>query len=683
MVVKRLLLLCGVALSFLLSNGLPLAAADNVNLDFKEAPLTEFTQAISDLTGKNFVYDSKLRGKVTVNSPAGISSAEAYKLFLSVLNLKGYTVVPSGSVHKIIPIKEAKTSNLPTQLGDNGNEAYVTRMLRLEHLDAEVAATTILSPLVPRTSHITAYPPSNTLIITDSAANIKRLAAIIRKLDVPQAHLQIDIMRLQHAEAGDVAQVLNKALSHEQSDTRNRRARNVATAETEIKSRVLPYEYTNSLVILTPDEKLAKVRQLVQELDQEPQDKRSGIHVYYLENANAEELAKTLNEILTGISKQARNQARKNNTQLQEVSVTADKPTNSLIINATPEEYRVIQGIINKLDIKRKQVFVEALVMELSMDATTQLGISLQGAIETGSESAIIGASNTGDNGIATLSQSGDSQVPGLLTSAINGILLGGFASPIEVTGPNGSTMTVPALSALIDLSQKDTNLNVLSAPRLLTSDNEEAEIVVGDNVPIITSRLTDTGSTDGLAQSVSVERKDVALTLRITPQVTEGNLVRMEVYQEKTDVAESANTVGDTDQVGPTFSTRKLKNTVVVKDKNTVVLGGLISNKVDKSVTKVPVLGDVPLLGRLFRNSKTTEEKTNLLVFIRPHIIRTPGQLQKLRRRNQQALPPQAQQSLQEFSGYQQQQGADAQTPEAQKSRSQQPPGFVPGGKQ
>ncbi len=258
--------------------------------------------------------------------------------------------------------------------------------------------------------------------------------------------------------------------------------------------------------------------------------------------------------------------------------------------------------------------------------------------MEINGHSAVIGTGNlnTGSTGISSLAPNtsvGNGQLPSLLTQTVSGLLLGGLFSPITTTGPDGSTITIPAFSALIQLSQKSTDVNILSAPRLLTSDNEEAEIIVGSNVPVITSRLTDTGGT-GLAQSVAVERQDVALTLRFTPQITEGDLVRLNVYQEITDISESS--IGNINEVGPTFTKRQLRNSVLARDGQTIVLGGLIGSNIRTSENKIPFLGDIPLLGRLFRSKGSQAQKTNLLVFITPHIIRDGKDLNAITRRNQ-----------------------------------------------
>ena len=367
-------------------------AAGKVSLDFKDIELPDLIQTISELTGKNFIYDESVRGKVTIISPSSMSLDEAYRVFLTVLSVKGYTVVPSGEVNKIILTRQAKESNLPTAVEGgrrNVNEQYVTRIIPLQNVDASVLATTVLTPLVPKTSNIVAYAPTNTLIITDNAANIERLVQIIHELDVQTSQQVLEVLPLQYASAEDVAKIATDILSQASAVPRRGRARiNLRTAGSEQISKVLAYARTNSLVVMASSDDMATIKHLIGELDQKASLERSNINVYYLENADAETLAKTLNEIVTGIKSQPKNprtpQATKSAAlSTESVSITADKPTNSLIINSTPEDYEIIKGIIGQLDIKRKQVFVEALVLELSMDATEQLGASLQGAIAT------------------------------------------------------------------------------------------------------------------------------------------------------------------------------------------------------------------------------------------------------------------------------------------------------------
>lgn len=614
-------------------------AAGKVTLDFKDIELADLIQTISEMTGRNFIFDETVKGKITIISPTQMSMTDAYNLFLTVLNSKGFAVVPAGKFNKIVPTREVKENSLPTTLEGSSGEQYVTHLVPLQNVDATLLATTVLTPLVPKNSNIVAYAPANTLIITDTAANINRLLKIIQELDVASAFDALEIIPLQNASADEVAQICTQVIA--QMTAAPRRGRAAAGASPD--SKVLPYPRTNALVVLATGDDMATIKGLVRQLDQISTQARSHINVYYLENADAETLGKTLNEIFTGTqaqTRQARPTAAGQATALlanEPVSITADKPTNSLIINSNPEDYEIIQQIVKQLDVKRKQVFVEALILELSMDATQRLGASLQGAVEVGGDNFIFGSSNlnTGPVGLTSFAP-GASGLPSLLTQSIEGILLGGLFSPVTVPGLDGNPVTVPALSALIDATRSDADINILSAPRLLTSDNEEAEIIVGSNVPIISSRLTDTGSS-GLAQSVSVERKDVALTLRFTPQITEGNLVRLNVMQEITDF--SATSVGDPNQVGPTLTKRLVRNTVVAENGRTIVLGGLIGDNVQESIAKTPLLGDIPGIGWLFKRKNITSRKTNLLLFITPHIIRTGEDLAKVTRRSRDAM--------------------------------------------
>jgi general secretion pathway protein D len=618
------------------------ASEGRVTLDFKDVELTDLIQTISELTGENFLYDETVRGKVTIISPESMTLDEAYQLFNTVLNVKGYTVVPSGGINKIVPLKNAKESNLPTRAG--AREQVITRVFRLKHLDAAIVAPTVLIPLVPSTANVAAYAPSNSLIITDTGANIERLAKIIRELDQPDSEGEIEIVTLENSKAEDIAKILNEIMSQPAAAPASRRRSSLAGAGNAPVTKIIPYPAGRALILLAEREDMVVIKDLIARMDQDNNGTRSNINLFYLENADAVAMAATLNEILTGIKAEARAVKVEGQTagplSASPVTITADKPTNSLIINANPDDYRTIEEIITKLDIKRKQVYVEALILELSMDATQRLGVSLQGAANVGDDSLIIGSSNqnTGPVGFGDLVAGG----AGLLGQAVDGLLAGGFFNPITVTAPDGTKTTVPSLSVLIDLSKTDSDVNLLSAPRLLTSDNEEAEIIVGSNVPIITGRLTDTGSSDGLAQSVSVERQDVALILRFTPQITEGDLVRLNVYQEITDIAPATAalvaSVGSPSEVGPTFTKRVLRNTVLVENHKTVVLGGLIDTNVIESETKVPILGDIPGLGWLFKRTSTQESKTNLLIFINPTIIKSAEDLERVTGRNRKA---------------------------------------------
>ncbi len=592
-----------------------------VTLNFQNVELVDMIGTISELTGKNFVYDDSIRGKISIISPRPVSVDEAYRLFNTVLRVKGFTIVPAGKVNKIVPIRMAKEESLPIGNGKNLGEQFITRIIELKNLDATVIADTILRPLMPKTSYVVAHEPTNTIVITDSAANIKRLSQILSSLDKSWDSEMMEIVPLQYSDAEETAKLVMQIFEGGTAAPA-RGAKRGTSVQKKTRGQVFPYERTNRLMLLGDKKFIQRAKELIAQLDEKADMGRAGVHVYYLENAQAEQLSETLNKIISGEKKgPTGKQNGQTDTVFGDIVITADNPTNALIINATAQDYDHIQDLILSLDVKRTQVFVEALILSLSMDALLDLGVSLKGAADVGDDSVIFGASNTGRG----------SDDASLLSRAVDGILLGGMFNPIK-TMVNGKEVMVPSLSVLIGLSQTDTNVNVLSAPRLLTSNNEEAEIVVGENVPIITSK-----STDNAGNLVNtIERQDAALTLRFTPQITEGDMVRLKVFQEITSVTDPVGTV---DIVGPTFKKTLLTNTILARDGETVVLGGLFQTDKGESVTKVPFLGDIPLIGFLFKRTKEVEKKTSLLIFITPRIIRNSEDLREITRDNRKSF--------------------------------------------
>jgi general secretion pathway protein D len=596
-------------------------AADEmmITLDFQNVELVDMISTISELTGKNFLYDETVRGKVSILSPEPVSLDEAYRLFLTVLRVRGFTVVPAGGVNKIVALAAAKEETLPLTNQRGLGDQHVTRILSLKHLDATVAVETLLRPLMPRTSHVVAHQATNTIVITDTAENIERLNRLLSILDKTWDNDRIELVPLQYAVAADVAALTMQIFEGDGSSatTAGRAARQAQAGGKRVAGQVIPYERTNTLALQGEQLFIDQAKELIARLDVEVEAGFTGVHVYYLEHAEAEPLAETINQIIAGAARvpsaprtaEGQQQAAE---LFKDVKVTADKPTNSLIINASQDEFRNVMSLIGQLDIKRKQVFVEALIMDLSMNAVLELGTALQGAVDLGSDSIISAGSGMPLGGPSIVDPA-----TSVLTQAVEGILLGGLFNPISYS-VGGVDFTVPAVSALINLSQKDDNVNVLSAPRLLTSDNEEAEIIVGENVPIITSRSSTTGGENIIS---AVERQDAALILRFTPQITAGGLVRMKIHQEISGVKEVGG-VGTEDNVGPTLTKTLLRNSIVARDGETVVLGGLFRNQITKNITKVPLLGDIPVLGWLFKSTSDREEKRSLLIFITPRVI-------------------------------------------------------------
>ncbi|MBW6508626.1 MAG: type II secretion system secretin GspD [Desulfuromonadales bacterium] len=628
----KLLVLWLVILLFCVPGRIIATAAEEmlITLDFQNVELVDMISTISELTGKNFLYDETVRGKVSILSPQPVSLDEAYRLFLTVLRVRGFTVVPAGQVNKIVTLASAKEETLPFTAQRGLGDQHVTRILELRQLDATVAVETILRPLMPKTSHVVAHQATNTIVITDTAQNIERLNRLLNTLDKSWDRESVELLPLQYAEAADTAALAMQILEGGGGAApATRAARQAQSGGKRVAGQIIPYERTNTLAVQGEPAFIAQAKKLIAQLDVDVTTSFSGVHVYYLEHAEAVPLAETINQIVAGAARTPSvprtAEGQPTAVLFKDVKVTADKPTNSLIINASQDELRNVMALIGQLDIKRKQVFVEALIMDLSMRAVLELGTSLQGAVDLGSDSIISASTGGMPLGGPNIIPSGDD--PGVLKRAVEGILLGGLFNPISYS-VGGVDFTVPAVSALINLSESDSDVNILSAPRLLTSDNEEAEIIVGENVPIITSRATASGGGDNIISAV--ERQDAALILRFTPQITAGGLVRMKIHQEISGVKQEGG-VGDENDIGPTLTKTLLRNSIVARDGETVVLGGLFRNQVTKTVSKVPLLGDIPILGWLFKSTTDRDEKRSLLIFITPRVIADTEDLSRL----------------------------------------------------
>ncbi len=578
-----------------------------ITIDFDNVDIAVFVKYISELTGKNFIVDNAVKGNVTIISPTKISSEEAYKVFESVLEVNGFTTVPSGSVIKIVPAVEARSKNVETgfhKFPGESADKVVTQLIPLQYANPDELKK-VFAPLVSKTSVVISYPPTGMLIVTDVHSNIKRLLRIIREIDVPALSEEVTVMQLQHASAVAVSQSL--ATIFQETGARSRKAEparaGVAISDSVIK--IIPDERTNALIILANDADLSRVIQLVELLDKEVPRGAGDIQVYYLQHANAEELATVLSTLPTQQAGQA--QAGKAPLLSKDVQIVADKATNSLVITAKKADYLVVEDVIKKLDIPRRMVYIEALIMEVNVDKEFRLGIEWQAVnkLAGGSSGAIGGFSGNSD--FTNLSGL-QAQPPTLPT----GFSLGVVGEVINVNG-----VFFPSLAAMLQAFQNDTDVEIIATPQILTTDNEEAEIKVGENVPYITREEQ---SSSGLNYS-TYEYKDVGVTLKITPQINQEDIVRLKIFQEVIKLAE--NTV----QFRPTTLQRSAETTVIIKDESTVVIGGLIDETLNQGVSKIPILGDIPVLGALFRATSKKRDKTNLFIFLTPHIIRNPAE--------------------------------------------------------
>jgi len=593
-----------------------------VTIDFNNVDIAIFIKFISELTGKNFIIDKAVRGKVTIISPTRISVREAYMVFESVLEVHGYTAIPSGKVIKIVPAVQARSKNIETRFRDeimSSEDKVVTQLIPLKYADPNDLRK-LFAPLVSKSSVIVSYPPTGILIITDVLSNIKRLLRITDVIDVEGIGEEISVIPLKHAAASIIAKSLNILFR-----------RSVRTVKKGVQSssvvRVIPDERTNSLITLASENDTHKIRKLVKLLDRETPRGEGDIHVYYLQNANAEDLAKVLMSIPSEQKK-----IPKKGTQAslsKETRIVADKATNSLIITAKRDEFNVLEEVIKKLDIPRQMVHIEALIMEVSVDKDFKLGVEWRGASQTGSynEGAIgvfSGSGGPGESGGYTAFPSIDP------STGIVG-LPSGFSMGVLGAGIKIGDYLFPTLGAVLQAYQHDNDVHILSTPQILTTDNEAAEIIVGKNVPYITRKDTSTADID----YTTYEYKDVGVTLKITPQISQERSVRLKIFQEVTRLIEKAGA----GEGYPTTYKRTAQTTVIVKDSNTVVIGGLIGDDTTNLGYQVPCLGNIPLLGYLFKSSSTKREKTNLFIFLTPHIIETPEEAKKIYKEKKEQL--------------------------------------------
>lgn len=585
-----------------------------VTFNFVDVELPVITKFISEITGKNFIFDERVKGRLTIIAPSKISIDQAYDLFLSVLELKGFTVVPSGvDAYKIIPLSEARQKGIPVVSEPvKVNEGYIIRLISLKHISAEEAQR-FLQPMVSKDGFISSFGPGNFILVVDSGINIEKILSMVELIDQPSKELEPEIVFLKYASSDQVAKIINEGFGK-------------ARARTPQRAQVQDFWVSseprlNALVIFGDVETKQAVKRLIELLDVQPEGTKGRINVYFLENADAEELAKVLEGIVRGTIQRPAQTPGAPTTPVFEspmgITISADKSTNSLVIVASSADYQNLVEVIKQLDRKRKQVFVEAMIVEASIDKLKELGTRWRAIGRSEGEPVVIGGFGTVDS--STLYN---------IVTGLSGLTVGGMGNfldiPFTVVKPDGtvttSTLTVPGFAALFSLDMFRDSVNVLSTPRILTSDNKEAEIVVGENVPFISKRERDPAAQNILLSSI--ERKDVGITLKITPHITEGDSLKLDIYQEISAVKKEANT-DILINIGPTTTKRSTKTTVVVKDKQTVVISGLMQEKTEEVERKVPLLGDIPLLGWLFKYKGIQKSKTNLLVFITPHIIR------------------------------------------------------------
>ncbi|UCD80773.1 MAG: type II secretion system secretin GspD [Desulfobacterales bacterium] len=568
-----------------------------VSIDFNNVDINVFIKFMSELTGTNFVVDQRVKGKVTIISPSKISLQEAYKVFESVLEVHGYATVKSGEVVKIIPSPDARSKSIETKLREEAEapeDKIVTQLIPLKFADP-VEIKRLFTPMVSKSSVILAYSPTNTLIITDVYSNIKRLLKILKEIDVTGIGQQISVIPLEYAEATKLVNLLSTVF-------KPTRKKGKAAEEQDIT--MVADERTNTIVLLASEIDSARIRRLIAMVDKETPRGKGKIQVYYCKHATAEELAKVLQDLPTEPAGGAP-KAKPAPVVAGKVRISADKATNSLIIMADKEDYLVLEDVIKKLDIPRSMVYIESLIMEVDMSTSLNIGVDWSAFGQTtidGKEAVFGGGFRQGFVQPSELLQ--------------GGLTVGLLTEPINIAGIDVSNIT-----AIINAVKTDDDFRILSTPQILTTDNEEARITVGENRPFQTRSTTDVSG----GTFESFEYRDVGKILKITPHVTEDRLVRMQISLEVTAIDLQATLTTSTTL--PVTLKRTVDTTVIVKDQQTVVIGGLIDDSTTQSENKVPVLGDIPLLGWLFRKKQDDSVKTNLYVFLTPRVIKNPGE--------------------------------------------------------
>ena len=613
------------------------ASGQFITMDFDGVDIKVFIKFIADITGKNFIIDEKVSGKITVISPRKMTMDEAYRVFLSVLEVNGFGTVDMGGVTKIVKAADAITKSLetvpePPMIRD---DTMITQIIQLKYADANDMRN-LLSPLMSKaSSQLLSYPQSNVLIVTDNKSNIKKIMDILKVIDVAGFAQEVKIIPLNYASATDLAAKLGEIMTEERQEQlqRLRHVRQPESVGTKTVTKIIPYERTNSMIVMAPPQDLPGIEQLISKLDIPTPTGKEDIHVYYLQHANAEDLAKVLTEIPTPESPdsqaqptavpagqtpaaQARARTMKNPTlKEQNIKISPDKETNSLIIYADPYQYRSIIETIKFLDIPRKQVYVRAAIMEVKTNKDFKVGVEWTFAEDFTYDSG----KRTG----AVIGRTGQSFItsPGDLPS---GPLVGVIGEAITVT--SGSTkITFPNMSSFINAMAQDTDVNIISTPQILTMDNKEAEIKVGANIPYVTREDTDSTNIDRTVRTY--DYRDVGVTLKLTPQINQQGNIRMNLFQEITTLVPGSTG----DEYAPSTLKRSASTTVNVKDGSTMVIGGLIGETLTVSDYRVPLLGDIPLLGWLFKSFSKSGEKTNLYIFLSRMIIDTHEKTQAL----------------------------------------------------
>jgi general secretion pathway protein D len=638
--------LCRLCAALMLAVALPAAAqdADTVTLNFVNADIDAVVKAVGEITGRNFVVDPRVKGTINIVSARPVAKSLVYPTLLSALRMQGFAAVEADGVVKIVPEADAKTQAGPVQRGavTASGERIVTQVIALRY-ESAAQLVTVLRPLITPNNTIAAYVPGNAIIITDYADNLKRIDRIVASLDQAPAGEPM-LIPVRNASALDVVALVNRLLTETPGAPGS-------PADAQQRVTLIADPRSNSILIRADNPaRSARVRQLIEQLDT-PARVGGNVFIVYLKNAEAAHVAETLRGLYGGERAQGAPSATSATAAMPIAAalaanaasafpasaaatsplattnsasgttafaaggamIQADTTNNALVIMAPEPVYNNLRAVIERLDSRRAQVFVEALIVEVTSDRAAEFGVQWQ--VLSGVSRNRDGIQGFGGTNFGTRSNTNSSNI---VDASVN---LGALGQGLNLGIING-TISIPGLGVISNLGlliralENDTTANILSTPTLLTLDNEEARIIVGQNVPFITGQYSTTGQTATVQPFQTIERRDVGLVLRVKPQITEGGTVRLGIYQE-------VSRVQDTSNAGPILSKRALESSVVIDDQQIVVLGGLIQDSLNDGTQKLPYAGDMPVFGSLFRYDTRARTKTNLMIFLKPTIVR------------------------------------------------------------
>ncbi len=591
----------------------PGMADELICVNFDQVDIRMVLKTVGDITGINFVVDDKVSGTVTVMFPTKIRLSEVYKVLESILEVKGFAAVPAGrNLVKIVPRAEAAKRNLQVRFGSNPseiprNDSIVTQIIPLNYANA-TEISQIIQPRLATGAQMATYAKTNSIVITDTSSNIHHIATIIQNLDVKE---QITFFSLNYASAQALSEQITRIIQKSRFASPQAGRSNRSTPQANTGMKIIPDVRTNSLIVAANAQDTETIERLIMQLDVERPDSANNAHVVYLENAQPKELAESLTAVLANLRITGALEAT------QQVQVTADEGTNALIIAASTQDFKVIDDIVKKLDIVREQVLVEMLIMEISEDNLIEIGIdwaTLDQAVENSIR--FFGATNFGPR-------------VDFVSGNLEGLAVGAWKA-------DGSDVTI---GGILHALEKESGVNILSTPHITTSNHSKAKIIVGENIPyIVESRITE--ATDPITPTVidTFEYKDVGISLEITPHISQGGLVRLEIDSEFTKLIEG---VTGTSANTPTTAKRQAQTVVSMKSGSTIVIGGLIRDDKTTIEKKIPLLGDLPLIGGLFKFKRDRLQKTNLLIFITPHIIGNQKDQEQITERKKKEMQP------------------------------------------